>query len=159
MKRILLTTAAMVFSATMASAAIDTAALVSQLQDEGYTHIEVKVGPTQTKVEAIDGNRKIETVYDNETGAVIKSETERVRNGEDTSTGVEVSQSDKDFVDGEDDDDDHRGSGHDDDDDDDDDDHSGSGHDGDDDDDHDDDHGDDHDDDHGDNSGHGSDDD
>jgi hypothetical protein len=140
MKRILMLTAALIVGGTIASAAIDTEALVSALQADGYTRVEVKVGPTQTKVEATNGDRKVETVYDNETGQVLKSETELVRAGEDISPGVEVRTTDRDFVG----DDDHGGRGRDHDEDDDD----HGGHDDDDDDhDSDDDHGD-HDSDH-----------
>ena len=46
---------------------------------KGYTFVEVKVGPTQTKVEAIMGSTKVEVVYDNETDEIIKQETETAR--------------------------------------------------------------------------------
>lgn len=43
----------------------------------GYESIEVKYGPTQVKVEAIDAEtgQKIETVYERASGVVLKSET------------------------------------------------------------------------------------
>lgn len=44
----------------------------------GYDYIEIKYGPTQVKVEAIDNDtrQKIETVYDRATGAIIATEME-----------------------------------------------------------------------------------
>ena len=107
--------------------------IVSDLQAQGFTRIEVKTGLTQTKVEAIRGTEKVETVFDRATGDVIKQEVETVRAGEDTRPGVEVRSRDRDFVDGSrsddrddsgsrsgrDDDDDDRRGGRDDDDDDD----------------------------------------
>ncbi len=106
--------------------------IVSDLQAQGFTRIEVKTGLTQTKVEAIRGTEKVETVFDRATGDVIKQEVETVRAGEDTRPGVEVRSRDRDFVDGSrsddrddsgsrsgrDDDDDDRRGGRDDDDDD-----------------------------------------
>ncbi len=131
-----------------AHAEITPDAIVSAYQADGYDRIEVKTGPTQIKVEAIKGNAKVEVIYDRATGETIKREVERVRMGEDTRPGVEVSSRSDDFIDDDDDDDDDRGRGRgrdDDDDDDDDDDRSGSGSGRDDDDDDDDDHGSDHD--------------
>lgn len=139
--------------------------LISDLQADGFTRIEVKNGVTQTKVEAIRGTEKVETVFDRATGEVIKQEVETVRAGEDTRPGVEIDTRDSDFVDGarsddrddddrrsgrgdDDDDDDDRRSGRDDDDDGDDDRRGGRDDDGD--DDHDDDDDDDRDDDRGD---------
>jgi hypothetical protein len=86
---------------------------------------------TQTKVEAIRGTEKVETVFDRATGEVIKQEVETVRSGEDTRPGVEIDNRNRDFVDsarsddsrdddrrsgrGDDDDDDDRDDGRDDD--------------------------------------------
>jgi len=149
--KLLMFTAATALSVNMAYAAIDGASLADAYIAEGYDYVEVKVGPTQTKVEAIKGNVKVEVIYDNETQAIIKKEQETADGDDVGRTGKEVKTVTKDFEDGDDDDDDDdeedddHGSDHDDDDDDDDDDH-GSDHDDDDDDD-DDDHGSDHDDD------------
>lgn len=150
--RLMLFTAAAALSANMAFAAIDGQALADAYLAEGYEFVEVKVGPTQTKVEAIRGDVKVEVVYDNETGEVIKKEQERADDDDIGRTGSEVRTVDKDFEDGDDDDDDDddhdddhdddddHGGDHDDDDDDDDSGHGGDhGDDGDDDDDDDDD--------------------
>ncbi|MFN6926184.1 MAG: PepSY domain-containing protein, partial [Tabrizicola sp.] len=75
--RLMLFTAAAALSANMAFAAIDANALADRYLAEGYDFVEVKVGPTQTKVEAIKGDTKVEVVYDNETGDIIKEEQER----------------------------------------------------------------------------------
>lgn len=131
MKRLLLLSTAAIFSASMAFAAITANDLVAQYQTEGYTHIEVKTGLTQIKVEAIKGDVKVEVIYDIETGTVLKSEEQAA--GDDAGdVGVEISTEDHDFLgedDGEDkasEDDDHSGSGDDDaEDDSGDDDHSG----------------------------------
>lgn len=132
MRFLLSSTVIGLFIGSAALAEIDTNALVAGYQDLGYTRVEIKVGPTQTKVEAIRGQEKVEVVYDNSTGDVLKSEVEAVEPGDDTAAGVEIDTKDKDFVDGRDHDDDDDdsdnnsgpGGGSDDDDDDD---NSGSG--------------------------------
>ncbi len=53
MKKLMMTTMAGVFAASMSFAAITTDAIVSDFQAQGFTRVEVKVGPTQMKVEAI----------------------------------------------------------------------------------------------------------
>lgn len=99
--KLLSTTAAIVLlSAGLSFAAIDNNALVGTLQSQGYTRIEVKNGPTQTKVEAIRGTEKVEVVYDNATGEVLKREVETVRPGEDIAPGVSIRARDRDFLDG-----------------------------------------------------------
>jgi hypothetical protein len=55
--------------------------VVAGLRAEGYSRVEVKMGPTQMKVEAIRGMQKLEIVYDRTTGAVLKTEVESVRPG------------------------------------------------------------------------------
>ncbi|WP_284165052.1 PepSY domain-containing protein [Frigidibacter sp. SD6-1] len=130
MNRIALLAAAFALGTGIALAQDALDGAVADLQAQGYTRIEARHGPTQTKIEAIKGDLKVEIVIDNTTGQVLKSETETVRPGENTAPGVFIRDRDKDFVDGsDDDDDDNSGSG----DDDDDDDNSGSGDDGDDD--------------------------
>lgn len=105
-------------STSVATGSTSTDQLVSDLQAQGYTRIEVKNGVTQTKVEAVRGTEKIETVFDRATGEVIKQEVETVRSGDDTRPGVEIDTRDRDFVGGgrsDDDEDDDRRSGRDDD--------------------------------------------
>lgn len=95
---------------------------VADLRAAGFTRIEVKVGATQMKVEAIRGTEKLEVVYDRVSGAVLKSEVETVGAGETTAPGVSVRNRDRDFVrvadrrsdDDSDDDDGRRGRGADD---------------------------------------------
>ncbi|SFI62083.1 PepSY domain-containing protein [Jannaschia pohangensis] len=98
--------------------------LIERLQSEGYEYIEIKVGLTQTKVEAIRGTEKLEFTFDQATGEILKQEVERADSDEIGRTGVEIDRRDRDFVDvgGNRRDDDRRGDrrGRDDDDDDDD---------------------------------------
>lgn len=98
--------------ASLPAGSTSTDQIVRDLQAQGFTRIEVKNGLTQTKVEAIRGTEKVEIVFDRDTGEVIKQEVETVRAGEDTRSGVEVRNRDRDFVDGSrsdgDDDDDDR---------------------------------------------------
>ena len=157
--KVILTTATLLFAGNLAMADAFTDKIVADLQSNGYDRIEIKVGPSQTKAEAINGNRKIEVVYDNATGSIIKQEHESAA-GESISQGVDVRREDRDFerrgddrsddnsMDSADDDDDHgsddHGSGHDSNDDDGNDDDGSDDHGGDDhgdDDDGDDDHG------------------
>lgn len=98
--------------------------IVSDLQAQGFTRIEVRNGVTQTKIEAIRGTEKIETVFDTATGAILEQEIERVDDDDDIAPGVSVRDRNRDFVDDgrsddDDDDDDDRRGGRDDDDDDD----------------------------------------
>ena len=94
------TTAAFVLLSTgLSLAAVDTNALIDSLQSQGYTRIEVKKGLSQVKIEAIRGTEKVEVVYDKETGAVLKSETETVQPGDDVAAGVSIETRDEDFLD------------------------------------------------------------
>jgi hypothetical protein len=169
MKRLMLLSTALIFSASVSMAAVSPEDLVAAYQAKGYTNIEVKTGLTQIKVEAVKGVQKVEVIYDAATGEILTQEFGRSDRDE-RGTKVEISNEDRDFLgdedqgddsdndQGDDDDDagdddhDNSGSGsHDDDDDDDD--HDGDDNDNDDNDGDDDDDGDDHDDDDGDHSG------
>lgn len=102
--KLMMFTAAAALTANMAFAAIDPQALADGYIAEGYTYVEVKQGPTQTKIEAVKGDVKVEVVYDNATGGIIKQETEAA--GDDAGrTGVEIDFRDEDFEDDENDDD------------------------------------------------------
>lgn len=103
MKRIFLIAALFALPTTTALAAIDTDGLIAGYQSEGYTTIEVTRGTTQTKVEAIRGTEKLEVVYDNETGATLKSELGAPEADDDILPGVTVRDRARDFV-GDDDD-------------------------------------------------------
>lgn len=137
-----------------AFAAIDGTQLANDYLAKGYDFVEVKVGPTQTKVEAIKDGIKVEVIYDNATLAILKQEREAADSDDAGRTGLQVRTVSRDFEDDDDgdrrrgrggrdddndddddDDDDDRGRGSDDDDGDDDDDNSGHGSGGDDDDD------------------------
>lgn len=92
-------------AAAQAQGATD--AIISQYQDMGFQYIEIKEGITQTKVEAImpDG-RKVEVIYDNATGRILKQENERADAEELRQRGVDINQDDEDFLDDDEDDDD-----------------------------------------------------
>ncbi len=101
--KLMMFTAAAALSANMAFAAIDAQALADSYIAEGYTYVEVKVGPTQTKLEAVKGDRKVEVVYDNATNDIIKQEFEAADSDYIGRTGIEIDTSNKDFEDGDDD--------------------------------------------------------
>jgi hypothetical protein len=101
MSRYRLILLAAAFSLTGGAAlAFSTQGVIDALSAQGYTRVEVKVGPTQTKVEAIRGTEKLEVVYDNASGDTLKSETGTVRPGENTNPGVIIRDRNHDFVDG-----------------------------------------------------------
>ncbi len=117
--RLMMFTAAAALSANMAFAApVDPQALADAYLAEGYTYVEIKTGPTQTKLEAVKGDRKVEVIYDNATGDVIKQEFENADDDYIGRTGVEIDNSDDDFEDDENDDDENDDDENDDDDDD-----------------------------------------
>ena len=99
MKRILLTTAALFMTGHMAMAAIDAQSLADSYIAEGYTYVEVKQGPTQTKLETIKGTAKTEVVYDNATGDIISQETQTASATDAAQTGVEIKTTSRDFED------------------------------------------------------------
>jgi hypothetical protein len=101
--RLMLFTAATALSANMAFAAVNPQALAAAYVAEGYTYVEVKVGPTQTKLEAVKGDRKVEVIYDNASGTVIKQEFEDADDDYVGRTGVEIEDADDDFEDAQDD--------------------------------------------------------
>lgn len=100
MSKLKLTVAAFALSGGMALAAVDTEALVSDLQAQGYSWIEVKRGPGQIKIEAIKGDQKVETIIDAATGEVLKTETETASSEDRGREGVEIKTVGRDFVDG-----------------------------------------------------------
>jgi hypothetical protein len=106
MKISILAAAALLLASTsLAQAAWDQDQAVLALQAQGYTHIEITVGPTQAKVEASNGTTKVETIYDLATGDVVKTETDTVDADEVQSPGIEIKTTNDDsFVDGNDDD-------------------------------------------------------
>jgi hypothetical protein len=101
--KLMMFTAAAALSAGAAFAAINPDALAQSYLAEGYSYVEVKVGPTQTKVEAVKADRKVEVVYDNASGEVIKSEFDDADDDYLGKTGVEIKTTDATFEDGNDD--------------------------------------------------------
>lgn len=116
--KLLCYTAAIALSAGAAFAAIDGNQLADDYLAKGYDFVEVKVGPTQTKVEAIKDGIKVEVIYDNETLKIIKKESETADGDDASRTGKQVKAVDRDFED-DDQDDDRKGRDDDDEDDDD----------------------------------------
>ncbi|PFG63512.1 hypothetical protein AXZ77_2119 [Thioclava sp. ES.031] len=114
MKPTLAVFAALAVSAHMAQAEVSTQGIADNLQANGFTNIEIKVGPTQVKAEGYnpDGT-KIEVIYDRTTGKIQKQETSRTRAGEDMTQGVSVREQSEDFMNaGEDDHMDDQGDDH-----------------------------------------------
>ena len=150
--KLMIYTAAAALTAHMAFAAIDPQTLADEYIGWGYSYVEIKQGPTQTKVEAVKGDVKIEVIYDNASGEIIKEETEAAGDYAGR-TGVEIDFRDEDFEDNDDENDDDEDEDDNDDDEDEDDNDDDEDEDEDEDDDHDDDSGsDDDDDDSGDDS-------
>lgn len=83
---------------TPALAAWDVDAVTQKLVADGYTRVEVKIGPTQAKVEAIKDGTKTEVIYDLSTGNVLKTETQAIEADDDTAPGVFVRNRSGDFV-------------------------------------------------------------
>lgn len=113
MKRIFLIASLYALTAMTAQAEVNVDRLVASYQAEGYTSIEVTKGRTQTKVEAIKGDVKIEVIYDTATGQILKNETDSAA-GEFMRPGVKLRERDRDFVRVTGSDDDSEGSGDDD---------------------------------------------
>lgn len=97
MKTLLITTAALTFTAGMALADITASQLVTAYQAQGYTAIEVTTGPSQIKVEAVLDRTKVEAIYDIATGTILKQEQQRARRSEAMGL-VEVKATTKDFL-------------------------------------------------------------
>ena len=102
--RLMMFTAATALSANFALAAINPQALADAYVAEGYSYVEVTVGPTQTKLEAVKAQRKVEVIYDNATNAIIKQEFDDADDDYVGRTGVEIETSARDFADDSDDD-------------------------------------------------------
>ncbi len=82
--------AALLMTTSLAQAAFDANSVAMQLQSEGYTRIEIKIGQSIAKVEAIKGTTKIEVTYDIASGTVLKTETEQVGADDKITPGVEI---------------------------------------------------------------------
>lgn len=84
--------------AAQGALALTATEVASDLQGQGYTRVEIRVGPTQIKAEAVRGTEKVEIIYDAATGAVLKSESEPASSRDMRSSGVSVGASSSDFV-------------------------------------------------------------
>ena len=71
--------------------------IVTDLQARGFSGIEIKEGLGQTKVEAVRDGRKIEAVYDQASGRILKQEWERAQ-ASDMFDGVRIRSEDRSFV-------------------------------------------------------------
>ena len=96
--RTLALVAALILGTSQAQAAWDSYAIAQQYIDQGYTRVEVKVGATEAKVEAIKGTTKLEVTYNLATGEIVKTETETIDPGENVSPGVFVESEDEDSL-------------------------------------------------------------
>ena len=115
--KLLATSALLGLSAIPALAQITPEQVAAAYAD--YDAVEVKTGPTQIKVEAYRGGRKLEVIYDIATGEILASETYN-DSPDDEDMGVDFDFEDEDFLDDEDDEDDEDDDDEDDEDDDDD---------------------------------------
>lgn len=95
--RLLCYTAATLLTTGAAFAAIDGNALADDYLSQGYTFVDVKVGPTQTKVEAIKGDLKVEVIYDNATQEIVTQDQSAAEADYAGRTGKEVVTVDRDF--------------------------------------------------------------
>ena len=113
----LLLSAALIVAATTAQAQINPQALADAYVAQGYSRVEVTVGPTDVKVEAISGATELEVIYDRATGAILSRESGPASLSDMRASGVEVRSRDRDALRGDDsaraddDDDDDSGRG------------------------------------------------
>ena len=96
---LLILTATAALFANMAYAAIDSQSLADSYLANGYSYVEVQQGPTQTKVEAVNGNSTVEVIYSNVTGEILSQETQSTEDEYAGRTGVEIQTSEEDFLD------------------------------------------------------------
>ncbi len=101
MKTLFTTTAAAALIAGAGLAQTFADKVVADLQDNGYTYVEIKQGPTQLKAEGIRGTEKIEVIYDITTGEILKQEVETAEADEIGLSGVEFDRRNRDFLDDE----------------------------------------------------------
>ena len=105
MRKILLTTTALFsLSIGMALANVTAEQVVQDLQTQGYTSIEVYVGPTQIKAEGYQAGSRIEVIRDIVTGVVLKQEIEALSPDDlddDNTPGIEIEDVPFDFLDSE----------------------------------------------------------
>ena len=73
--------------------------IVADLTSQGYQRIEIKNGISQVKVEAFKGTNKVELIYDRNTGAILKQESETADADENTAPGLQITNRNRDFLD------------------------------------------------------------
>ncbi len=89
-KRFLATTAAAIFAASMAFGQSQADSVVSQLQSQGYSHVEIQIGPDTMKVEAVRDGMKRSFLVDRATGKITMDFTRPLRPGESAAPGVDI---------------------------------------------------------------------
>lgn len=100
MKTPLAALAILAAGAHFALAEVSTDGIAANLQQNGFTNIEIEVGPTEVKAEGYNPNgTKIEVIYDRATGQIRSQETYRARAGADMTQGVSVQTRSEDFSD------------------------------------------------------------
>ncbi len=92
-KTLLSTTAALLFGATAVFATPQSDSVAEQLKAQGYTHIEMEISETMIKVKAIRNGEAREFDVKRETGEVMNDHTRKVEPEDDTTPGVDVSES------------------------------------------------------------------
>ncbi|WGH77776.1 PepSY domain-containing protein [Jannaschia ovalis] len=73
--------------------------IIADLESKGYEYIEIENGLTQTKVEALDGASRLEVIYDNTTGSILKQELGQADASELGLEGIEIGNASRDFLD------------------------------------------------------------
>lgn len=94
--KLLITTAALAVGSSVAHADVSADQLAAAYAD--YDYVEIKTGLSQLKVEATNGNRTLEVIYDISTGEILKSEVEAAGDNAGR-VGVEFDREDEDFLD------------------------------------------------------------
>lgn len=99
MKRsLMMTTAVMMVSGTMALAQTNPKVLGDKYILQGFDFVDVRVGPTQIRVEAFGNGQEVETIYDRATGNVLEVEVYSFE-GRPNGSGVRVRDANEDFLD------------------------------------------------------------
>lgn len=107
-RKMLLLGAAVTVLGGAALAQVDPQQLADSYRDQGYSWVEVTVGPTQIEIEAVKGTTEVEVVYDRATGQILDSEQSRASLRDRMRNGVEIETTDEDMITDDDDDDEGR---------------------------------------------------
>jgi hypothetical protein len=98
MKRLFLFATVAALVAGAAKAEVTAQSVADGLLAEGYTRVELRVGPTQIKAEAINGTEKREVIVDRASGEILKSELETASARDSAQTGVSIRETSRDFL-------------------------------------------------------------